>query len=253
MKIKISYCLIIISTVFISCNKNSKDALAILNSFYLNKSKLIQAHYQKDTALIKKYEDLTTESWNNIIQNREAVLSLLINMENNTSYSIYGNDYIDNNFSKEKIPDNLHSLYLIECIIRNDYLFNRRKYTNFSYLEYFKSDCLNFIYDTTSPPELSYYEYSTSYDFSKNNTQLEAAWEIYKNWYYKDYIINKKLGKSPLDLTKYRWYSRIHMNDGKAVYSDINELELRCSKVKTNLGERYHLEFKIGDGWKDSR
>lgn len=234
----------------ISCGKHTtSDELVILNNFYMSKSDLIQAHLSMDSISINNYENLTKNYWEKIIQAREKILSLLIGMEDDTSYSIYGKNYIQNKISKKRIPNNLHALYLIECIIRDDYLFNRRRATNYPYLQYFKLDCLNFIYDTTKPPELSYNETTDYYDFHKNDIQLEEAWKIYKNWYYSDYIINKKLKKSPLDSTKYRWYSFINMEGGKAVYSNLNELESRCSQTLTNLGQRYHLDFKIGNGW----
>jgi hypothetical protein len=195
--------------------------------------------------LYNKRDSLTQElsrKWELIMNNRSQIINYLKNFEGDTSFSLYAG-YYSEDYIVQKLPNNLHALYLIECIIQDDYLFNRRFATKLGVGEYFRNDGLNFIYDTLTKDDRNKIRCSGVFNLKKFDGESKNAWVIYKEWINKTDLTKRNL-KSPLSGSGLRWYSSTEIYGRK---TNIDSIFFREKNSLTRTF--YHLDFKVGNRW----
>ncbi|MCD4795333.1 MAG: hypothetical protein K8R54_19025 [Bacteroidales bacterium] len=230
---------IILVTILFSCQNEQKEVLNEINSFYYNKSELL-----RDFDNENKRDSLRNElvaGWERIMAKRYEAIDYLITLEKDTSYTLYGNDYTEKYFVNQKLPNNIHALYLIECIIQDDYLFNRRYATKAAPEMYFKNDDINFLYDTLKGVNHNNLIVKQKTDFKDYKDELKAAWVIYKEWHKKNHDIKKV---SPLQTSSIKWYSYMEYAQEKGSLNQIIK-----DKEDSWIKKLYHLDYVIGDRW----
>ena len=224
--------------LIISCNRNANNELII--SFYKTKAEfLTPALYQKRDSLANEL----SSKWEQIMKNRKEIVLYLQTLEYDTSFTLYGNNYSEH-YIIQKSPNNLHALYLIECILQDDYLFNRRYATQAGVGEYFRNDGFNFIYDTINGIDQNGIRLFSPINHGKYNEQFNKAWKIYEDYLNASDIANNAKPCSPIFNTSLRWYSMMKFQGDKA------NLDTIFRKKNNPLYKKfYHLDFKIGDRW----
>lgn len=209
------------------------------------------------------------EKWDLIVSNRDAVLAFLLfgDFDKDTTTSLYGANYdevrsnkmhkfmvpvgsqypvlVPENYRIEKLPNYIHALYLVEAIVHNDYLFNRRYHARFftSPKEFLYHDGVNILCKKGVRPNVDV-RYKVSYHYQED--ELESFWKLYLNW-YKKYQLDKQLGQSPLAGSQYYWYSRSVKLQGAKIAESIIYTQ------DSSLIEKYRLDYKIGNGWMASK
>ncbi|TAG00516.1 MAG: hypothetical protein EAZ44_09330 [Cytophagia bacterium] len=107
-------------------NKVKVNNKIIKNDFQILSEATFESHkkiiFIKDFDSFKTSADILKKVWGNIIKNEQKNLKYLFTLENDTTFSLH-RENIDNEMA---LSNNYYALYLIECIIKNDYLFNKR-------------------------------------------------------------------------------------------------------------------------------
>ena len=204
-----------------------KESLDLFHRFFEKKEAFFKAS-NKDTLIYHQNELIKT--WDTIQEKRNTLFPLLLSMENDTSYSLYGNTFDSLQFILMKMPNNLHALYLMEAIIRNDYLFNGRRVFAFSRKHLLQDDAMNFLCDNSCN---KYYKIlPISIEDKIRKKYIKQAYRFYKEWYYA-YPLRKT--KYPLDNAPFKW----HIEHG-----NIYDIE-RWNR----LNRKYNFDnFMIGNG-----
>lgn len=185
---------------------DSLFCLQEIQKFYHYKSKFITSYSHKAIEVL--YRDSLENQWRKIQDHKLELIRFLFKFENKASRLIYG-DYKDEGLKITTLPDDLHALYLIECIQRNDYLFNRRFRNHFHPRSFFLNDGLNFIYsdiDSIMPLDDLYEEI----DLKKYQGNIEKAWSEIKvyfsnseNYNLCEGILKDDLKWNTITLSKY--------------------------------------------------
>jgi len=235
---------IIIILLLFSCERKNDLAIKYLNAFYTVKQEFLTNSQGEKRKVRKHNEKLLKLRWQEIMGNKDEVIAFLISLENDTiNTSIYGQNYNESFFSIQKLPNNIHALYLIECIIRDDYLFNRRFPTKFDKAEYFRHDGLNYIYDTISINRLEGSDILHPINLAKYKSEFNQAWKMYKKWYSDVYLKSDSSDKSPLSNSHLKWNSRHFAANGSFHIYDSNFMKKEENPWVQKL---LHLDFKIG-------
>lgn len=169
------------------------------------------------------YKRKMMECWQTIVSNKRQVIRYLLESESlwkDSTYLLYG-DVTKYYYHGSLMNDKEHSLFLIEAIQRNDYMFNKRG----APLVYaFLNEKNNFIYNTnnqTIDSLPSHFRYSSDYN-SSFNVDMDSAWKIYKKWYFEDLF----LLRSPIENTDFKWFSSsqaLYGTDSSDYYNSIKD------------------------------
>lgn len=181
------------------------DSESIIGDFYSEKYKYIKLPVNKENwQLHDSLDGILLLKWNEVLENKDAIISYLLTFENDSGYSLYMDErYLYSAFVGKAMPNYLHALYLIEGINSRDYLFNRREWKTYHNKFKFRNDGLNFIIDTT---EIDCYSiekqhvFSIKPDLEKHKDYIAEAWEVYKTWY------RDGCKGHPLQSTSMIWY-----------------------------------------------
>jgi hypothetical protein len=185
---------------------DSLFCLQEIQKLYHYKSKFITSYSHKAIEVL--YRDSLENQWRKIQAHKLELIRFLFKFENKASRLIYG-DYKDQGLKITTLSDNLHALYLIECIQRNDYLFNRRFRNYFHPRFFFLNDGLNFIYSVNDSiiPLNDLYE---EIDLKQYQGNIEKAWSVVKeyflnseNYNISEGILGGELKWNTITLSKY--------------------------------------------------
>jgi hypothetical protein len=161
--------------------EDSLKYIGMILDFNFYKSKFLTSFSSKEKE--SYYADSMSIQWNLIQENKKSVIELLLKFRGSEAKTLYGERYKEIKLRGVPLPDKVHSLYLIECIQRNDYLFNRR-YRNYLHPRYFFSnDGLNFVYSKRQEKELTSWNYQDTIDLGKTDKFLELAWDATEEYF----------------------------------------------------------------------
>lgn len=201
------YSVLFLTIILKSCHTSKfEQEKYLINSFFKAKEEYLECFSK--TLIGEKRKNLVIK-WEKIMRHQDKILSYLFSLENDHSYSLYGDGTLeDNPITVQRLSNHFHALYLIECIIRNDYLFNRRFFNSTIQKKlFFFNDASNLI---TMRQNISKNDLEIRLRIKINlndyKTTYKLAWDVYKDWFKNEYKLNKKIGsKLPLNGTNLCW------------------------------------------------
>ncbi len=245
-----------------NCKTNIVDntaAISKINEFYKVKSDYVSQFKSSNGIIIddsvllnmENKEKILNDSWDRLNTEKLYIISCLLEFENDESYSLYGRDFLDSDITIKKIPNKIHALYLIEGLIQNDYLFNRKWLnTNGGKLNYFKNDSFNFIYDSCVINNVSV-SIDKEVPLKDYENNLTEAWNLYRKWYKDNSTSKIVMCISPLRKSCLKWNEIDYRNaydfpfEGQKDTVKYQRTEEVRNELRSKLS-RYNI--RIGDG-----
>lgn len=194
--------------------KSKINSLELINNFYQKKAEYLGSTKEKKMLYKTEFD----EAWDSIIHYKEDVVRFLIGLKNDSTYTLYGMNYPKNfRFTFCHLPNNLHSLYLIEAIMVNDYLFNRRFGVEENPYIHYNNDGLNIVVSKYDRNEIMKNKDSLIHTCMYKNYlhNLDEVWDIYSSWYHKKFKVGVDTSISPLEGTEFSWINMYALVYGK--------------------------------------
>ena len=202
------------------CDGENARPEAPIFEFYRLKSQYLNNPYREEGKMNK---DSLDAHWSSMVSQKQDLISTLLSYEHKGETSLYGEGYEGWTMQISYMPDSVHALYMIECLIQEDYLFNRRYRSLSGKLNQYKNDGLNFICSSDSIPELDILDFGKSFDNSLYSPFITHAWLLYKE--HSDWDI------SPLSNSNMMWYHLDNTNK-LSVSSNDNTTRSRAKSCK---------------------